>query len=192
MAEQPQKRIGRIEDVTGEIAHMRLLALELRSAKFGFVVFEGPTKLLDWGVRRIGTRGNVQAAVSGKIRPLVAVYAPVLVILRLRKCLSAHAKRRFAVLTRAIRSEAKSSSIKVQIVSPERVRHFYAAHGQNTKHEIAGWIANQFEELSWKLPQKRKAYQSEAHNTIMFDAAATGVAFLMHLANSVQKAEVPS
>ena len=171
---------------------MRLLALELRSAKFGFVVFEGPTKLLDWGVRRIGTRGNVRASVSVKIRPLVAVHAPSLVIYRSRRRLSAHAKRRFAALTQAIRSEAKSSSIKVRTVSPERVRHFYAAHGQSTKHEIAAWIANQFEELSWKLPQKRKAYQSEAHNTVMFDAAATGAAFLLRPAKSVQEADVPS
>jgi len=29
----------------------RILAIDLRSRSFGFAVFEGPTRLLDWGVK---------------------------------------------------------------------------------------------------------------------------------------------
>jgi len=44
-----------------------------------------------------------------------------------------------------------------------------------TKHEIASAIGELFVELVWKLPTKRKPWQSEDHNMVIFDAAALGV-----------------
>jgi hypothetical protein len=58
------------------------------------------------------------------------------------------------------------------------VRRFFDQTGSATKHEIASTLAEWFIELAWKLPAKRKPWQSENYQMVIFDAVATGAAFL--------------
>ncbi len=76
-----------------------------------------------------------------------------------------------------IRTETRRTSTKFRIVTTRQVRAHFAPLGLTTKHGIATSIAKQFEELSWKLPQRRKPYQSEAPVMAVFDAVANGIAF---------------
>ena len=50
----------------------------------------------------------------------------------------------------------------------------YAFHqsGSRNKYQIAASIAEKFPELRRKLPTKRKAYQPERYDAIIFDAVA--------------------
>lgn len=83
-----------------------------------------------------------------------------------------------ASLSRNLRLEAKKRSITVRAISAKRVRRFFASRGNVTKHAIASKVAECFDELSPRLPPKRKPWQSEHHNTLIFDAAATAIALL--------------
>jgi hypothetical protein len=160
------------------IARRRLMALEIRPRRFGFVVLEGVSTLLDSGVRSYG--GEAPSAVTiRKIADLMTFYQPVTVVMRRRRPASlpevAAAPSRVMTMVRA---EARRRLIDIRIVSTEQVRTFFAAHGGRTKHTIASTLADWFEELIWKLPPKRKPWQNERYNMLIFDAAATAMTLI--------------
>src|ERR1019366_2291299 len=64
----------------------RILAVEIRPQKFGFVVFEGAKRLLDWGVSGYASpRNSVEATVTKRIGLLLSLYVPSVVIVSRRK-----------------------------------------------------------------------------------------------------------
>ena len=157
----------------------RLLALEIRASKFGYAAFDGATRLLDWGVSWFGEKkGQLAHTVSKRIRVLLSLHRPHVVVARGRNYHSTAASRRFAVVVRAIRAETKRHSARFILLSAHKVQRQFAMRGCTTKHEIATSLAKQFEEISWRLPERRKSYESEAPSMVIFDAAATGLAFL--------------
>jgi hypothetical protein len=155
-----------------------LLALEVRASRIGFAVFEGPTRLLDWGVRSFET-GNktLKSSAADRIATLLAFHRPFAIVLRSRTYNSASQRRVFATIAGSIRAEAKRYSSKLIVLAPRQVQSCFSPTGQVTKHDIAVTLAKRFEELSWKLPQRRKSYQSEAPVMAVFDAVANGIAF---------------
>jgi len=157
----------------------RLLALEIRASRFGFAVLEGPARLLDWGVRSFGEeQKKVRSAVADRIATLLAFHKPFAVVVRLRKYHSAARNRRFLLTVAGIRTETMRHSTKFYALTARQVRDRFASNGQTTKHDIATSLTEQFEELSWRLPRRRKPYQSEAPVMLVFDALANGLAFL--------------
>jgi hypothetical protein len=156
----------------------RLLALDVRMSKLGFAVFEGPTCLLDWGVRSFEkSRKSVISSFSERLRVLFSFYEPSVVIIRSRNYLSRSHRGVWAKIMAVIKSESRHHSKRLTIVTAKQVRSAFCKNGQIYKHDVATQIANQFEELSWKLPRRRKAYQSELAAMLVFDAAATGMTY---------------
>lgn len=156
----------------------RVLALEIRLSKFGFVVFEGPTKLLDWGVKSYAGRGALRRAIlEKKIRPLLDLYALPTVVMRRRISSSRKARTTIRSVIRTVKRITRSRSAPLQLISTRVIRSRFVDHGCTTKEQIASLIATRFAELSWKLPPKRKSWQREAYTMPIFDAAATGIAF---------------
>jgi hypothetical protein len=157
----------------------RLIALEIRASRFGFAVLEGSDKLLDWGVRFFGEEiENVESTVSDRIDTLLAFYDPVCVVLRDRDYASAAHGKRIRRIVSAIKRATGRSSARLYVLTTMEVRNHFAPDDGTTKYDIAKGLADRFEELSFKLPNPRKAYQSEAPAMLVFDALATGVAFL--------------
>ena len=76
-----------------------------------------------------------------------------------------------------VAAEVRRRSVACHLVTTKEVRRFFRQYGGTTKHEIASILAEWFEGLAWKLPPKRKPWQSEPYNTLIFDAAATAMAF---------------
>jgi hypothetical protein len=157
----------------------RLLALEIRASRLGFAVLEGPARLLDWGVRSFGEQNQkIRSAVSDRIITLLAFHNPSAVVVRVRKYHSNDNNKKFLAIVATIRAETKQNSTRFFALTTRQVRDYFAMRGKVTKHDIAMSLANQFEELSWKLPHRRKAFQSEAPAMLVFDALANGVAFV--------------
>src|SRR5712692_4387487 len=115
----------------------RLLALEIRPRKFGFVVFEGPARLLDWGVRSYPGRGiHRRTTLEKRISFLLELYAPSALVTRRRNIASREARKTILSAVQAIRTEARSRSIKLQSLNTRESRRFFAEHGCATKHQI--------------------------------------------------------
>ena len=156
----------------------RALALELRPRRFGFAVFEGPSQLLDWGACTYGRPRDSQSITAAtRIAPLIDTYTPSVAIVRKRTKLSSDVAKAMVAVTLRIEGELKRHEVRLQSVDADEVRYFFGQYGCKTKHDIASVLADWFEELAWKLPPKRKPWQSERHSTALFDAVAVGVAF---------------
>jgi Holliday junction resolvasome RuvABC endonuclease subunit len=151
----------------------RILALDIRLRKVGFAVLEGPDHLLDWGILRWRAEVDPVLATMHRISPLLALYSPSFVVLkrlnRVRK-----ARRRKRVID-AVMRELTFRSIEVRMVKRADVRHAFRQSGSRNKYQIAASIAERFPELRRKLPPKRKAYQPERYNAVIFDAVALAV-----------------
>jgi hypothetical protein len=152
----------------------RLLALEIRSWKFGYAVLEG-TKLVDWGVCRFPA-GAVAAAIR-RLAFLLKTYAPTVVIAR-RTRRAKHRSSQSAVhLIRRIRLELERRSTRFVVLSRGDVRKFFAHGGHLTKAEISTVVADRFDHLKSRLPRSRKPWDPERHVVVVFDAVATAIAF---------------
>src|SRR5580698_3120815 len=108
-----------------------LLALEVRASRVGFAVFEGPTTLLDWGVRSF-EKGNeiLKSSASDRIATLLAFHRPFAIVLRSRVHNSASQRRAFAIISTSIRAEAKRHSTIVIVLTPRQVQSCFAPGGR--------------------------------------------------------------
>src|SRR5438034_8468297 len=146
----------------------RILALDLRSRSFGYVVTESPTKLLDWGVcsyRRKHDAANV--LVCKRMRQLLDLWRPAALVLHNPVKKSRRPSPKKDRLLERIVTEARSRRIIVR-VSVERA----ADQGEIlTKYENARRVAEHFPVLRRELPPKRRAWESEHYCMSIFDAA---------------------
>ena len=69
---------------TQQTQQTRILALDVHPRSFGYVVVEGPKKLLDWGVRRSyqRTKSHPEVLARGRLRPLLKIWKPGVVVTR--------------------------------------------------------------------------------------------------------------
>jgi Holliday junction resolvasome RuvABC endonuclease subunit len=155
-----------------------LLALDIRAQKFGFVIFKEQTELLTFGTRKYGgTKRSLIHAVLKRIGLLLDFYEPSVVVIRQISARSPAASRQLGQIIKTVRMEARRRNVDTHILNSDGVKKFFAKSGLATKHEIASTLAEWYKDIAWKLPNKKKAWQSERHNLVIFDAVATGVAF---------------
>lgn len=158
------------------IPRRRILAINPVSRGFGFVIFEEPHQLLDWGVVRCRKRTKTKTGWSfarseclQKIGRHLSRYQPTLVILEdcgdpsSRRC---HDVRRFLD---SILKFSVSKKVPVRTFSPEDVRKAFAHYRAATKPEIASVIANYFPELV-PLPKHRDIFVGEDARMSLFTA----------------------
>jgi hypothetical protein len=157
----------------------RILALEVRSRWTGFAGFELTGHLMEWGRRKYKIKGPEFAATAARrICAIIDLWPPTTIVVRTRTVRSSSARRRIRTILCTVRREAKKRSIEFRRISAKTVRYYFAARHCKSKHQVAALIAQWFPELSWKLPPKRKSWKSEDHRMVIFDAAATALAFL--------------
>ena len=172
----------------------RVLALDVRPRSFGYVLFEGPERLLDWGARSFRKGVNaVRIPLAQKIEALVDECDPTVVVAkeapRRKKINSAKRRKMLDVIVR----KAKHGRIPVRVLGRSAVRAAFASNGLQTKHQVASALAERFAELAPILPPKRKPWQSEDYRTSIFDAAALGTAYFARCAKrALREAPAPS
>jgi hypothetical protein len=150
----------------------RVLAFDVRLRRFGFVAFEGPDHLLDWGVRSFYSGAcAVKIPAGKKIRTLIDDFSPSVIVVRER---GGHGDA--PNILKALRREASSRKIPLRFISRKAIMKAFAGTGKN-KHEVAAALAQQFSILMSKLPRRQKCWQSEDYRMGIFDAAAVGVAY---------------
>jgi hypothetical protein len=156
----------------------RVLAIDLRPQQFGYAVFEGDERLLDWGVTSYRPGGEAGAAVAARrVAELLRVFLPTAIVVR--KVRREVARNSFGVqpILKAIRRKASGCGIPVNLIARKEVREAFRIFGTKTKYEIACRLTVMFPELLWKLPPERKFYESEHPSMTIFDAVALGVTY---------------
>src|SRR5437762_8120983 len=157
----------------------RVLALDVHPSRFGYVIFEGPDELLDWGVRSFREGVNaVRIPPAQKLAALLDDFAPFTVVLEKRE---SRTRKLYGKIGTVLR-EAVKRRTPVRWVTRRMVKRAFAGHDRN-KDEIASVLGERFPELMAKVPPKRKIWQSEDYRMTIFDAAALGVAYFARSAS---------
>src|SRR2546427_5653754 len=96
----------------------RILAIDLRSRSFGFAVFEGPTRLLDWGVKSFRQGINAVKIPAGlKFAGLMDEFSPSTIVVRKG---SVESKKK-AGMRQALLIQAEKCRIPVRLLSRDIV-----------------------------------------------------------------------
>jgi len=162
-------------DSAKTIAFVRYLGVDVRPRSYGFVVIEGGT-LLDSGIR-ICDRSQFDDCLGQRFLRILQTYSPSVVIMR--KLTSPPAADRKRAIVAAIKKAARQCKVDVAFISPAALRRHFSRYNASTKYEIARAVAQIFPDLAWKLPHKRKSWESEHHRMSIFDAAAVVISYTM-------------
>jgi hypothetical protein len=160
--------------------HHRIIAIDLRSSRFGFVVFEGPQRLLDWGIKNFRKGVNaVRIPANVKLGDLMDEFLPSAVVLMKR---DAETKGR-AGMREGLLREAEKRRIAVQFLSPREVKSAFVGSNRN-KYAIAAAVIERFPELASRRPGERKIWKPEDYVIKIFDAAALGITYFGRFAKN--------
>ncbi len=154
---------------------VRVVAIDPTSRGFGFAVFEGPGRLIDWGVAHV--RNDKHSGCLRRIGGLVEHYAPAVLVVEDYGDRGSRRCARVRKLLQAILQLASNRKIRTQRFSRRAVREAFAGSDASTKEQIAGVIAARYPELLPYLPPPRKCWMSEDVRMSIFDAAALAQAF---------------
>jgi hypothetical protein len=146
----------------------RVLAVDLHPRHFGYVILEGPDRLLDWGVRRTyqKTKRHPQVLAREGLCPLLKTWMPDVVITRIRE-------RRDKNVRELFRQTTKEVGITPFLLMLEFQDHYLGLG----KYGRAVALAARFPEIGWKLPLKRKPWDSEHYSMSIFEALAIAAAY---------------
>jgi len=153
----------------------RLLAVDPATPGFGFVVLEGPLRLLDWGLKK--AIGNKQDVALEQIGELVTHYQPSVIVVENIRGKGSRRCARVRKMIHAIMKQAEQNGVEIQLVSPGKVREMFATTKAMNKDQRSRAIANQFPEIEPILPPVRKIWMSEPFGSTIFDAMAFALTY---------------
>jgi hypothetical protein len=158
---------------SNDVPARRILAIAFRARRFGFVAFEGVNKLLDYGVREYENDGRF--SLEHRLVKLQSEFAPSLILARRAADRGHNTLRSTRDALRRLEDFAKQTILPVTIVEESSIRDFFSASARKNKHDVGQAIVSRYPELAWKLPPKRKPWQTEPVRQLIFDAASLGV-----------------
>jgi len=158
----------------------RILAIEARRSRFGYALFEGPNRLLDWGASTVPADLTGRAAKDAARKRIALALRrchPVAAVVRRPRRVKTGRGATPGPILRTIAREAAALPIPVHSLSRGEVREAFQLLRGRTKEEIAEALVGIFPELVTRLPPKRKKWQPEYRGMIVFDAVAVGFAY---------------
>ena len=145
-------------------------AMHATSRGFGFVVFEGPFTVHDWGT--VVARGDKNAVCLRKLDAMLERYTPEALLLEASGKSSSLRSERIARLYQAVASMAVARNIDVCVYPFKDVRAAFRDVGARTRQEIAEAVARHVVALSNRVPKPRRPWDSEHRRMAVFCAAA--------------------
>lgn len=159
----------------------RVLAIDPTHRGLGYVIFEGPERLIDWGGRHVS--GGKNHGSIAAVEELISHWRPqVLVLEELPE--NSKRRRRVRQLLSALEVRARERGLAVRRISGKKIKHAFEALGIRNKYQMACFIAARFTELARHVPRERKPWTSEDLRMAMFDASNFALVFFDKLDSS--------
>ncbi|HQU07583.1 MAG: hypothetical protein B7X04_01390 [Parcubacteria group bacterium 21-54-25] len=155
-----------------------VLGIHPASRGIGYTVFEGPLRLVDWGVKE--TRENKNRAGIQKIGELLALYHPSVLVIEAYRGEGSRRAKRIQALLDSVTALARARRVPLRRYSRGHVRAFFSNYDATTKYQIATAIAAWLPELEPRLPPVRKPWMSEDYRMAIFDAASLSLTHFHH------------
>lgn len=158
--------------------HFSVLALHPQSRGYAFALFDGPERLIDWGVREIRSsvkHRNVRTMLD--VEYLLERLQPDCVVVEEFEGDDSRRAERIRNLCRNILHAAIARGMEAEQIRKEDVVRAFADTGATTRYEVAQVIARVIPALSFRLPAKRRAWEGEPASMGVFAATALALAF---------------
>lgn len=157
------------------------LGFHASSYGFGWIAFESPFSVYDWGLSN--ARGDKNAACMKKLGRLLTRLEPHTLAIEMFERKEHRRACRVVKLCRAVVAYASELGIDVVLYTKGEIQSCFASIGARSRQEIAEAVARHFEIISHRLPKSRKAWHTEDFRMALFNAAAT-VLTHFHLGSS--------
>src|SRR3989442_1683627 len=108
-------------------SNIRVLAIDPTTKGFGFAIFEGPERLIDWGVAYVGR--DKKAGALLRVTALIRRYDPDVVVIEDHASRACRRRERARNLLRAISLLVSTHSIIMHRVSVRSVRAAFSVIG---------------------------------------------------------------
>ncbi len=153
-----------------------VLSIYLFTRGFAFVLFEGPNKPFDWGVKDI-TGKSKGSRTLGEIKKIVDRYRPEVLVIEDTAGKNPHRNSRIRKLYRMLGHFAAAEYVDLYHCAKAEIKECFASVGAGTKYEIANAIATQIPAFAHRIPRRRKRWMSGDRRQSLFDAAALGITY---------------
>jgi hypothetical protein len=152
-----------------------VLAIFTTKRGFGWVIFEGPHGLIDWGRRE--ARGDKNRQSVAKVTKLINWYKPDVLVLEDAIAKHSRRRKRIQLLQQDLTEVASSFGIDTEHISRSEIKAVFEARGAKTRYGIAAAVAVEFPTLAPWMPPPRKIWREESPRLSIFDAAALAISF---------------
>lgn len=151
-------------------AGSRVMGFHPTARGFGWVVFEGPFRPIDWGL--VSARKDKNATCLKRLDGLLVRFAPEVLVLEAYDRESSRRARRIARLGSSVRRAADARSVETAVYHRAQIREAFAETGAKTRREIAEAVARHLDAFRHRLPPPRRPWDSEDAREALFAAAA--------------------
>jgi hypothetical protein len=165
----------------------RVLAIDLRSQRSGFAIYEGPRRLLDHGTTVVPFEGAGSS--TSKFSDLLKISMPSVIIVKKERWEDMVAHPQAKRLTEKLTREANAREIEIRLLEQNALRATFRNLNCETKAEISAALSRFFPNLAWQLPPPRKIWDSEHPRQSVFDAIALGFAYWQWVTSSTVNLE---
>jgi hypothetical protein len=161
-----------------------ILAIEVRQSRIGYAFFSGPKRLLNWGASTVPARCPDRADwMRRRTVALLRLCSATSIVAKEMRPLKLPNNSTGETILQTILSVIKDHAIPVHLLRRDDVEAAFRVFKVRTKDDIACVLVQIFPELLIRLPPKRKAWQSESHRMIIFDAVANGFTLWQQMAH---------
>ena len=158
--------------------YTHILALDVRHSRLGYALFEGPNRLLDWGISRVPPHcTDIVAWTTRRVKALLRDSSPDVIVVKRPIGQSRTINRSTSPILNSILETIQTQKVPLYFLEIEDVRAEFRAFEVRSKDDVASVLVQIFPDLLGRLPPKRKKWQSEPHRMILFDAISVGFAY---------------
>lgn len=162
----------------GDTNDPTLLALAIHSSRVGFAIFRGSNSVVDWGTYAIPRDSEpMSSRAQRRIATLLVSPTPTAIAVKRSRSKRGVDDRFARRLGRCVRSQARKFSIPVIRITDADVRRNFRTFDAHSKYDRAKVLVSVYPELDWKLPPKRKAWESEPRSMMIFEAVEIGFVY---------------
>jgi Holliday junction resolvasome RuvABC endonuclease subunit len=149
------------------------LAIHPTSRGFGWVLFEGPLRPVDFGI--VSAKVNRSAQCMTRFEEILDRYQPTALILEKYGAKDSKRSERIRILAQSMRGFAGNRDMDTLVYSRAEVASAVTGRPKASRHAVALAAAEQLPTLDHRLPNARMLWQSEDNRQCLFDAAALGI-----------------
>lgn len=146
------------------------LSIYINNRGYGFTLFEGADRAVDWGTRDIRAKHGDKRFVSS-VAGLLDCYRPSQLVLEEWRARHCSRPKRIRLLNRKFEQLGKRRELEVLCYARKAVDAHFEGLGASTRHERALEVAARVPALAFWAPPERELWTSEHPRMPIFDAA---------------------